>query len=117
MHPVRLTAQMVEAIITGGRKLFPCSVHTGEKYGLPAVFTGLPVILGKRGVERVVKLKLNKAEIAALKASALSIEANVKRLNELQAEAAQAAAGTVSATSAAAPTAPTSTAKDGSATA
>ena len=90
--PGAATAQMVEAIITGGRKLFPCSVHTGEKYGLPAIFTGLPVILGKRGVERVIKLKLNKAEIDALKASAASIEANVKRLNELQAEAAAAAA-------------------------
>lgn len=89
--PGAATAAMVEAIITGGRKLFPCSVHTGEKYGLPAIFTGLPVILGKRGVERVVKLKLNKDEVAALKASAASIEANVKRLNELQAEAAQPA--------------------------
>lgn len=119
--PGAATAQMVEAIITGGRKLLPCSVHTGEKYGLPAVFTGLPVIIGKRGVERVVKLKLNKAEIAALKASALSIEENVKRLNELQAEAAQAAAvaaaPVLTATSAAPTAAPTSTAKDGSATA
>lgn len=115
--PGAATAQMVEAIVTGGRKLFPCSVHTGEKYGLPAVFTGLPVILGKRGVERVVKLKLNKAEIAALKTSALSIEANVKRLNELQAEAAKAAAAAPVTADAASTAAPTSTAKDGSATA
>lgn len=106
--PGAATAQMVEAIITGGRKLYPCSVHTGEKYGLPAIFTGLPVILGKRGVERVVKLKLNKAEVDALKASAASIEANVKRLNELQAEAAKAAAPAAVSPAAAAPVTATS---------
>lgn len=77
------TAVMVETIVTGGRKLLPCSVHTGGKYGLPDIFTGLPVILGKRGVERVVNLKLNAEEIAALKLSAQNIESNVARLNEL----------------------------------
>lgn len=108
--PGAATAAMVEAIITGGRKLYPCSVHTGEKHGLPAVFTGLPAIIGKRGIERVIKLKLNKDEIAALQASAKSIEENVKRLNELQAEAAKPAPeATVSATTSPAPAADAST--------
>jgi len=107
--PGAATAAMVEAIITGGRKLYPCSVHTGEKHGLPAVFTGLPVVIGKRGVERVIKLKLNKDEIAALQASAKSIEDNVKRLNELQAEAAKPAAVATLPATAAAPSADTST--------
>jgi aconitate hydratase len=82
--PGRATALMVESILTGQRKLVPCSVHSQGQYGLPPVFVGLPVILGKRGVERVVNLKLNEEELKALRASADSIAANVALLADVQ---------------------------------
>lgn len=82
--PGAATASMVESILTGGRKLVPCSVHSQGKYGLPAVFIGLPIILGKRGVERVINLRLNKDELEALRASAESIAVSLALLADLQ---------------------------------
>ncbi len=74
------TAQMVQAILTGGRKLLPCSVHSQGKYGLPPVFIGLPVILGRNGVERIVNLRLDRCELKDLNLSAASIAENVALL-------------------------------------
>lgn len=87
--PGAATAQMVETILTGGRKLVPCSVHSLGKHGLPPVFIGLPIMLGKKGVERVVNLKLNADELKALHASAENIRGNVELLASLMAEAPQ----------------------------
>lgn len=79
--PGAATAQMVESILKGGRRMVPCSVHTMGKFGLPPIFIGLPVILGKSGVERIVDLDLNEQELAALRVSAQSIESNVALLS------------------------------------
>ncbi len=84
--PGAATAQMVETILTGGRKLVPCSVHSLGKHGLPPVFIGLPIILGKKGVERIVNLKLNDDELKALHASAENIHSNVELLASLMAD-------------------------------
>ncbi len=82
--PGAATASMVKAILTGKRKLMPCSVYSGGRYDvyqLPAVYIGLPVYIGANGVEDLVKLNLDEAEYAALRASADSIHAQVKVLN------------------------------------
>lgn len=78
--PGAATALMVECIVTGVRRLLPCSVLSQGKYGLPPVYVGLPVILGKRGVERIVRLDLTEAELQALKLSADSIASNLPLL-------------------------------------
>ncbi len=81
--PGAATASMVEAILTGGRKLMPCSVNSMGTYGLPEVYVGLPVMIGKGGVERIIRLKLNETELAALRLSAESIKKNVAILSTL----------------------------------
>lgn len=84
--PGAATASMVEALLTGKRKLMPCSVLSLGKHDLPNVFIGLPVMLGARGVESIVDLKLNDAELAALRASGESINSQVAVLNSFLAE-------------------------------
>jgi aconitate hydratase len=82
--PGAATASMVKAILTGKRKLMPCSVYSGGRYDvyqLPAVYIGLPVYIGANGVEELVRLNLDEGEYAALRASADSIHAQVKVLN------------------------------------
>lgn len=77
------TAQMVEALLGNTRRVLPCAVHTGGRYGLPPVFIGLPAVLGKRGVERIVDLKLNDAELADLRQSSGSVQANIGLLERI----------------------------------
>lgn len=81
--PGASVALMVEAILNDSKRLVPCSVLAPKSWGLPEVFIGLPVVLGKNGVERVVDLKLSDSEKTALLNSAKSIEENVGRMNEL----------------------------------
>ncbi|MGD9681732.1 MAG: malate dehydrogenase [Candidatus Obscuribacterales bacterium] len=81
--PGTAAASMVAAILQDTRRLLPCSVNAGGKYGLKSVFAGLPVVLGKRGVEQIVEVDLSEGERAALAASAGSIRTSIERLSEL----------------------------------
>ena len=74
---------MVEAILKDKKRLLPCSVWTKGEYGLNDVYMGLPVILGKEGVEKIVELKLTADELASLKKSAISIKENIEAMNKL----------------------------------
>ncbi len=72
--PGAAAAQMVEAIVRNQRRVFPvCAWLTGE-YGLKDIYLGVPVILGKNGIEKVIELKLNDAEMELLKNSAVAVK-------------------------------------------
>ena len=78
---------MVEAILTDQKRLVPCSVMLEGEYGLKDLFIGVPVMLGGRGVEKIVDLKLDAAELAALQKSAKDVS---DMIAELSGEAAKA---------------------------
>ena len=77
------TALMVESILRDKRRILPCSVYTQGQYGLNDLYIGLPIILGKQGVEKIIELKLTDAEMAQLKKSASSIKENIEAMNKL----------------------------------
>jgi malate dehydrogenase len=67
--PGSAAAQMAEAIIKDQRRIFPvCMQLTGE-YGIDNCYLGVPVVLGKNGVEKVIELDLNEEERKLLKSS------------------------------------------------
>jgi malate dehydrogenase len=68
--PGTSSAQMCEAILKNRRHLLPCSVQLMGEYGLSDVFCGVPVVLGKGGMQKIVQLKLSKEEQAELVKSA-----------------------------------------------
>ena len=72
--PGSAAAQMVEAIIMDQKRVFPCCVKLDGEYGLNNMFVGAPVKLGKNGVEQIIEVKLNEAELALLHASANSVK-------------------------------------------
>ncbi len=63
-------AQMVDAIILDKQKIFPCAAYLDGEYGISGVFVGVPVKLGKNGMEQIIEIKLTPEEEAALKKSA-----------------------------------------------
>jgi malate dehydrogenase len=72
--PGSAAAQMVEAIVLDQKRIFPCCIKLDGEYGLDNMFVGVPVKLGKNGVEKVIEVSLNAAEMELLHASANSVK-------------------------------------------
>jgi malate dehydrogenase len=72
--PGSAAAQMVEAIVMDQKRIFPCCVKLEGEYGLNDIFVGVPVKLGKNGVEEVIEIKLNDDEKKLLNESAQSVK-------------------------------------------
>lgn len=68
--PGAAAAQMVEAIVRDQRKVVPVCAWLQGEYGLKDIYLGVPVILGKNGIERIIELQLNDAEKHLLTESA-----------------------------------------------
>ena len=60
---------MVEAIIKDQKRVFPVCIKLEGEYGIDDCYLGVPVILGKNGVEKVIELQLNDDEKALLQES------------------------------------------------
>lgn len=82
--PGSAAAQMVEAIIRDQKRMFPvCSWLTGQ-YGLNDIYMGVPVILGKNGIEKIIELKLTDEEMALVNESAKSVKEVMSVLDNLE---------------------------------
>jgi malate dehydrogenase len=67
--PGSAAAQMVEAIVKDQRRIFPVCVKLEGEYGVKDCYLGVPVVLGKNGIERIIELDLNNEEKALMEAS------------------------------------------------
>jgi malate dehydrogenase len=79
--PAASVAEMVESIITDRKTLAPCAVYLRGEYGIENLFIGVPALLGKNGVERIVELDLDDSEMELLRASAAAVKKGVDDLN------------------------------------
>ncbi|MGV8017723.1 MAG: malate dehydrogenase [Ignavibacteria bacterium] len=81
--PGAAAAQMVEAVVKNQRRVFPvCAALNGE-YGLNNLHLGVPVVLGKNGIEKVIELKLNDEEMALVRKSAKEVKSLMKVLDDM----------------------------------
>ncbi len=71
--PGSAAAQMVEAIVRDQRRVFPVCVKLEGEYGIHDCYLGVPVILGKNGIEKIIELDLDKDEKALLEASRVAV--------------------------------------------
>ena len=71
--PGAAAAQMVEAIVRDQRRVFPCCAWLTGEYGVNDLYLGVPVILGKNGIERIIELDLNDDEKALLATSETAV--------------------------------------------
>ncbi len=68
--PGAAVSSLVQAIACDQKKLFPCSIMLEGEYNLKDICIGVPVILGKNGIEEIVKIDLDKAEKEKMQESA-----------------------------------------------
>ena len=72
--PGAAVSALVQAIACDQKKMFPCSTFLEGEYGLNDICIGVPVILGKNGIESIVEIELSDAEKAHMKASAEGVK-------------------------------------------
>lgn len=72
--PGAAVASMVQAIALDSHKMFPCSAMVNGEYGLSDLAIGVPCIIGKNGIEKIVEIKLSAAEKAKLEESAKGVK-------------------------------------------
>ena len=73
--PGAAAAQMVEVILKDEKRILPCCVKLDGEYGMDDVYLGVPVKLGKNGIESVIELNLNEGETKLLNESADHVRA------------------------------------------
>ena len=81
--PGSAAAQMVEAIVKDQRRIFPVCIQLQGEYGIKDCYLGVPVVLGKNGIEQIIELKLNDEEMAMMKTSEGHVREVMVVLDEL----------------------------------
>lgn len=78
--PSSAAVQMAESIIKNKRRILPCAVYLQGEYGITDNFVGVPVKLGKNGIEEIIQITLNPDEQAALHKSAEEVKSQIAKL-------------------------------------
>jgi len=79
--PAAATFQMTKSILHDEKRVLPCAAYLNGEYGVKDLYVGVPVVLGKEGVEKVVEIKLLKEEKAQFKESCASVRKLIKKLS------------------------------------
>ncbi|NEX12048.1 MAG: malate dehydrogenase [Prosthecochloris sp.] len=81
--PAASAVEMIDAIVHDRKRILPCSTLVTGQYGMDNVFIGVPVKIGKNGIEEVLEINLDTAELEALRQSASIVESNCSNLADL----------------------------------
>ena len=71
--PSAAVVEMVDSVLRDKKKILPCAAYLQGEYGMKDVYLGVPAVLGRKGVERIVEIKLTAEEKAALDKSAAAV--------------------------------------------
>lgn len=81
--PASACAEMVASILRDKKMVLPCSAYLEGEYGIDGLFVGVPVKLGRSGIEQILEVKLDDDEHQALRQSADAVKGLVDRLSQL----------------------------------
>ena len=82
--PAAGTIKMAEAILKDKKTVMPCCAYCDSEYGVGGYFVGVPVILGKDGIEKIIELELNDLERNLFKKSLARVQQLVAQINKLR---------------------------------
>ncbi len=72
--PASSAIEMAESYLQDAKRMLPCAAFVEGKYGLDGIYVGIPVIIGKEGVEKIIEIDLSKEEDVAFKESVNSVK-------------------------------------------
>jgi malate dehydrogenase len=81
--PASSAIQMAEAFLQNQKKLLPCAAFINGQYGLKNMYMGVPTLIGSKGVEKIIEVKLSASEKSMLKKSVKSVQGLVTAVNKL----------------------------------
>jgi malate dehydrogenase len=82
--PGAAVAQMVEAIVDDEKRVFPVCAYLSGEYDLKNIYMGVPVKLGKNGIEEIIQLQLNQKEMKMVEESASSVREVMNVLDDMK---------------------------------
>jgi len=85
--PGAAAAQMVEAIVRDQKRIYPVCAWLNGEYGMKDIYLGVPVVLGKNGIEKIIELQLNDDEKALLEESAKAVKSVMDVLDNMNVNA------------------------------
>lgn len=81
--PAAAAVQMAEAIIKDKRRVLPCAAYCNSEFNIGGYFVGVPCILGRTGVEKIIEVPLNEEEQAAFSVSVAHVKELVGQVEQL----------------------------------
>ena len=79
--PAAATFQMIRSILLDEKRMLPCAAYLNGEYGIKDIYMGVPVVLGKEGVEKIVEIKFTKEERTQFRKSCSSVRKLVEKLS------------------------------------
>ena len=81
--PASSAIQMAEAFLRNQKKILPCAAYLNGQYGLKNMYMGVPTIIGNKGIEKIIEVKLSASEKSMLKTSVKSVQGLVTAIDKL----------------------------------
>ena len=82
--PATAAIEMAEAYLRDQKRVLPCAAFLSGQYGIKGIYVGVPVIIGAKGVEKVVEISLSKSEMSQFQKSATAVKNLVAVVRKLQ---------------------------------
>ena len=78
--PASAAIEMAESYLRDKKRVLPCAAYLSGEYGVKGVYVGVPVVIGAKGVERVIEIRLDRAEKAAFNKSVAAVRGLIKAI-------------------------------------
>jgi len=82
--PASSAISMAESYLLDKKRVLPCAAHVNGAYGLKGLYVGVPVVIGAKGVERIVEIKLNASEKKKFQSSVKAVRDLIKECERLE---------------------------------
>ena len=89
--PASAAVQMAEAYLKDKKRVLPCAAYLRGEYGVKGLYVGVPCVIGAKGVERIVEIKLDPAERAMFRRSVKAVKDLIAIVRRMRSQAARAA--------------------------